>query len=154
MIEKRFTSIETHKNKSLYGYALKHLGLTFVEGIGYEMFLPNAFSEKRTDLCLEHGQKISEAEVSNDSIGLKFTAKISPEIAEKIKQQDLKGASVGFQSLKEHRNSRGERVIESGKLIEISLTANPSYKNSHLEVRKENDLWKFENELLLLELEV
>ena len=100
MIEKRFTSIETHKNKSLYGYALKHLGLTFVEGIGYEMFLPNAFSEKRTDLCLEHGQKISEAEVSNDSIGLKIHCKNISRNCRKNKTARLKRCQCRFSKFK------------------------------------------------------
>ena len=151
MIEYRFAPIETG-NKTVSGYGLKWNGLTRYNG-QTEMFLPDAFEEKRTDLCLEHEQKVSEAIIESDSIGLKFQSQVSESIANQIKEKRFKGASVGFTSIKEHRNEYGDRIIEKAKLNELSLVQSPAHLSSHIEVRsKENDLWKFEIELLRMEI--
>ena len=110
---------------------------------GKERFAEGAFAADRvTDpMRLNVGHDRADTvlvpvpvEFRSDGIHLNVTL---PEghTAGRIDRGELRGLSVGFASIEEHRDAAGVRVIDRAHLDHIGLVARPSYPTSTVELR-------------------
>lgn len=110
---------------------------------GSERFAPGAFSPQRvTDpLRLNVGHDRADTvlvplpvEFRSDALAVNVTL---PEgcTADRIDRGELRGLSVGFVALAEHRES-GVRVIDRAHLDHVAIVETPSYPASQVELRE------------------
>lgn len=83
-------------------------------------------------------------ELSEDNIGLRFSAKIkNREIYDLVKQGSINSCSFGFRALSERvekiSSKLEKRFVDSIELMEVSLVKNPAYVGSLCETRSATD---------------
>lgn len=113
---------------------------------GYrERFDAGAFESRADPLTLnvQHDRTLTVAsstdvlEVADSARSLDVRAELPPDSAALTlaRSGSLRGLSVGFHSLREHRDAHGVRVIERAHLDHIALVDRPAYPAATVEVR-------------------
>ena len=149
MTTERLTPVECRlEGRSLHGVALRYNEPARDRP---EMFLPGAFQpigDVTLNLMHDQGRPLAstsggDLQVRDCSTQLELVASLRSGSAELslLRRRALRGLSVEFRSLSEHRDSNGLRVISKAELPAIGLVDEGSY-NTQVEVRaRMKDAW-------------
>ena len=125
------------------------------EGVFKEALNDAKIEAREIPLLYRHKELIvKNPEIREDHIGLRFDAEVDMETYNKVKDENLQ-CSFGFTPLKQKVEDISKnlyrRTLEKIKLLEVTITPNPAYTGSLVEIREDVDIMTREEILALIE---